>query len=150
MDGVGVGMTVGRGVAVGASGAIGATAGVGVLVGVAGGAGDAVGRWAIAGPDASGTGSATLLSGVRPGAGVGVGGEGDAHARRSKTRTNVVVDLVMGLVSLWVDIYSLRSLCDCRLRRPLISIVQFDDLADECQGKSSVDYNAASHGGRVH
>ncbi len=127
IDGVGVGMMVGRGVAVGASGAIGATAGAGagVLVGVAGGAGDEVGRWAIAELDASCTCSATLLSGVRPGAGagVGVGGEGDAHARRSKTRKNAMVDLVIGLVSLRVDIYSLRSLGDSRLRRTLISII---------------------------
>ena len=79
-----------------------------------------------------------------------MGGEGDAHARRSKTRKNVVVDLVIGLGSLRVDIYFLRSLCDSRLRRPLISIVQFDDLSDERQGKSIADYNAASHGGRVH
>ena len=152
IDGVGVGMMVGRGVAVGASGAIGATAGAGVLVGVAGGAGDEVGRWAIAGLDASCTCSctcsATLLSGVRPdaGAGVGVGGEGDAHARRSKTRKNAMVDLVIGLVSLRVDIYSLRSLGDSRLRRTLISIIQLDDLSDERQGISLVDYNVGSHG----
>ena len=150
MDGVGVGMMVGRGVAVGASGAIGATAGAGVLVGVAGGAGDEVGRWAIAGLDASCTCSATLLSGVRPGAGVGVSGEGDAHARRNKTRKNAMVDLVIGLVSLRVDIYSLRSLGDSRLRRTLISIIQLDDLSDERQGISIVDYNVGSHGGRVH
>ena len=150
IDGVGVGMMVGRGVAVGASGAIGATAGAGVLVGVAGGAGDEVGRWAIAGLDASCTCSATLLSGVRPGAGAGVGVEGDAHARRSKTRKNAMVDLVIGLVSLRVDIYSLRSLGDSRLRRTLISIIQLDDLSDERQGISIVDYNVGSHGGRVH
>ena len=61
-----------------------------------------------------------------------------------------MVDLVIGLASLLVDIYSLRSLCDSRLQRPLISIDQFDDLVDERQGKSITDYNAASHGGRVH
>ena len=34
-----------------------------------------------------------------------------------------MVDLVIGLVSLRVDIYSLRSLGDSRLRRTLISII---------------------------
>ena len=109
-----------------------------------------MGRCAIAGLDASCTCSATLLSGVRPGAGVVVGGEGDAHARRSKTRKNAMVDLVIWLVSLRVDIYSLRSLGDSRLRRTLISIIQLDDLSDEHQGISIVDYNVGSHGGRVH
>ena len=58
-----------------------------------------------------------------------------------------MVDLVIGLGSLRVDIQFSRSLCDSRLRRPLIPIVQFDDLADKGQGTSSVDYNVASYGG---
>ena len=61
-----------------------------------------------------------------------------------------MVDLVIGLGSLRVDIQFSRSLCDSRLRRPLIPIVQFEDLADKGQGTSSVDYNVANYGGRVH
>ena len=60
-----------------------------------------------------------------------------------------MVDLVIWSGSLRVDIRFFRSLCDCRVRRPLIPVVQFDDLADERQGTSGLDYNVENYDGRV-
>ncbi len=60
-----------------------------------------------------------------------------------------MVDLVIGLGSLRVDIRFFRSLCDCRVWRPLIPVVQFDDLSDERQGTSGLDYNVENYESRV-